>query len=90
MPLAPKHKQQLKAKAHQLKPIIFIGNNGLTENVMQEIDRGLTDHELIKIRIIAEDRDLKREMFAEICLTHHAEPVQLIGNIATIYRKNQS
>jgi len=88
MPLATKQKQQLKAKAHSLKPVVFIGNNGLSDNVNTEIDRALTDHELIKIRIQTADREIKRELFAEICLSHHAEPIQLIGSIATIYRKN--
>lgn len=87
MALTPKYRQELKGKAHKIKPIVAIGNKGLTENVHQEIDRGLNDHELIKIRIQAE-RDDRRVMFAEICEVHHAEPVQLIGGIGTIFRKN--
>lgn len=88
MPLTPKSRQQLKARAHKLKPVILIGTNGLTPAVHKEIERALRDHELIKIRISTEDRDLKRAMHSEICETHSAEPVQLIGNIAVIYRKN--
>ena len=88
MSLATKQKQQLKAKAHALKPIVFIGNNGLSDNVKTEIELALTDHELIKIRIQTNDREIKRELFAEICLFHHAEPIQLIGSMGTIYRKN--
>lgn len=89
MPLTPKGRQALKARAHQLKPIIFIGNNGLSENVKNEIDRGLNDHELIKIKIACGDRDLRKEMFAEICTLLNAEPVQLIGGIGTVFRKNK-
>lgn len=89
MALTPKFRQQLKAKAHKLNPIVIIGNQGLTENVLKEIDRGLTDHELMKIRINCEDRDEKRAMFEEICQTTHAEPVQLIGGVGIIYRKNE-
>lgn len=88
MPLSTKEKQQLKGRAHSLKPIVFIGNNGLTENVQMEVDRGLTDHELIKIRIQVGDRDLRKELFTEICQANQAESIQLIGNIGVLYRKN--
>ncbi len=87
MPLNAKQRQQLKAKAHPLKPVILIGHNGLTDAVQKEIDRALNDHELIKIRIQSEDRDLRRELFAQICNQQHAELVQLLGRIAVIYRK---
>ncbi len=63
MTLTTKQKQQLKAKAHNLKPIVFIGNNGLTDNVKNEIDRGLNDQELIKIRISENDRQIRQELF---------------------------
>jgi len=88
MPLNPKSRQALKAKAHILKPIILIGNKGLTEAVQKEIDRALRDHELIKVRIATIDRDVKCAIYAEICAFQQAEAVQLIGNIAVVYRKN--
>ena len=88
MPLVPKERQYLKARAHKLKPIVFIGYQGLTEAVKKETDRALTDHELIKVRIQAEDRDMRRELFAELCASLQAESVQLIGSIGVIYRKN--
>lgn len=89
MPLAPKTKQILKAKAHALKPVIMIGNNGLSDAVHKEINRALDDHELIKIRIGGEDRELRKQMLAEICEAHGAEAVQLIGGIGVVYRKNK-
>lgn len=89
MTLNTKFKQQLKAKAHKLKPIVFIGNNGLTENVIKEIDRGLHDHEIIKIRIQSNDRDEKHALFLEACEISNAEPVQLIGGIGIMYRRNE-
>lgn len=88
MPLTPKIRQQLKAQAHALKPIVVVGNKGLSETVNKEIDRALYDHELIKIRIQYE-RDERRAIFEEICQTHQAEPVQLLGSIATIYRVSE-
>ncbi|OGT52692.1 MAG: RNA-binding protein [Gammaproteobacteria bacterium RIFCSPHIGHO2_12_FULL_42_13] len=89
MPLKPKDKQQLKARAHKLNPIVMLGNNGLTAAVNSEIGRALHDHELIKIRIQGQDREVRRALFSEICQTHQAEIVQLIGNIGVVYRKKQ-
>lgn len=88
MLLSPKQRQQLKGLAHKLKPVIMIGNNGLTPAVNQEIDRALNDHELIKIKVQSEDRELRKELFTAICDTHQAESVQVIGKIAVVYRKN--
>ena len=86
MPLTPKIKQQLKAKAHKLKPVIMIGNKGLTDAVNKEIDKALHDHELIKIRIQTNDRECRRELFAQICEVNQAEIVQMIGSIGVVYR----
>lgn len=88
MALNTKFKQQLKAQAHKLKPVVMIGNNGLTEAVNKEIDRALTDHELIKVRIATNDRELRRSLFAELAEANQAAVVQMIGNIGVIYRKN--
>lgn len=89
MALSTKAKQALKAKAHALKPIILIGNQGHSAAVKKEINRALDDHELIKIRIQSQDRDLRRALFTEICADAQAELVQIIGNIGVIYRKKQ-
>lgn len=89
MPLTPKGRQVLKAKAHALKPIILIGSKGLTDAVKKEINIALDDHELIKIRIPVEDREEKKAIVAEICESASAELVQLIGKIAVVYRKNK-
>ncbi len=88
MPLSPKSRQQLKARAHALKPIVYIGQNGLSEAVNKEMDSALSFHELMKVKLQIKDRALRREVLAEICKIHQAESVQLIGNIGVIYRKN--
>jgi RNA-binding protein len=88
MTLSPKSRQALKARAHALKPIILIGNQGLTVAVHQEIDRALTDHSLIKIRIFTQDKDLKRALFQEVCTKHQAELVQTIGHVGVFYRQS--
>ena len=88
MSLSPKSKQQLKAKAHKLKPIVLIGNNGLTDTVKKEIDRALYDHELIKIRIATNNRELRQQLFTELCESAAAQLVQTIGLIGVVYRKS--
>jgi RNA-binding protein len=87
MTLTPKIRQQLKAKAHKLKPIVFVGSNGLTANVQGEINRALNDHELIKVKIASEDRDERQQCLTDICSANHAELVQTIGRIGVLFRK---
>lgn len=87
--LTPREKQKLKAKAHKLKPIVFIGNNGLTENVKKEINNALDAHELIKIKIRSADREERQQLFDEVCQHASAEGLQLIGNIGVIYRMSE-
>lgn len=89
MKFSTKLKQQLKARAHSLKPIVFIGHQGLTANVKNEIDRGLYDHELIKIKIQETDRNIRREIFTEICESLSAIPIGLIGHIGIVYRESE-
>lgn len=86
MPLKEKQKKHLRSLGHSLKPVVLIGNNGLTEGVMNEIDVSLLAHELIKVRVQGADRDEKHEMIGQICEGCSAELVQAIGHIALIYR----
>lgn len=82
-------KKQLKAKAHALKPCIILGYKGLTEPVNLEIAQALQHHELIKVRISTNDRELRKAIFSEICKIHDAIPIQSIGHVITIYKKNE-
>lgn len=59
MNLSTKQKQHLKGLAHPLKPVVMLGNNGLTEGVLAEIEQALEHHELIKVKIASEDRETK-------------------------------
>ncbi len=81
-------KKQLRAKAHALKPVVITGQAGISEAVLNEINLALDHHELIKIRVNAEDREQRREMSEHICSTTGAELIQSIGHIITIYREN--
>jgi len=79
-------KKQFKAQAHLLKPVIIVGQAGLTESVLKEIDITLDTHELIKIKIRAE-RDDRKVIQEQIVAESKAELIQSIGQIIVIYRK---
>ncbi|MBA2657521.1 MAG: ribosome assembly RNA-binding protein YhbY [Tatlockia sp.] len=81
-------KQSLKAKAHHLKPVVYLGNKGLTPAVIDESNIALTAHELIKIKINGAEKEDRQLIAAEICTQLKADLIQLIGNTAIIYRKN--
>ena len=81
-------KKQLRAKAHSLKPVIITGQSGISPAVLNEINLALDHHELIKVRVNAEDREQRREMASLICSETQAELIQSIGHIITLYRKN--
>jgi len=83
--ITDKQKRFLRAKAHHIKPVIIIGNKGLSENLMAEVEIALSHHELIKVRINA-DRDDRKIMAETICRQTSADLVQLIGHIAVVYR----
>ncbi|MFO1372553.1 MAG: ribosome assembly RNA-binding protein YhbY [Candidatus Competibacteraceae bacterium] len=81
-------KRHLKALAHHRKPVVIVGDNGVTPAVMQEIVQALDYHELIKIRVNAADRDARDAMIADICVLTTAVLVQRLGHIATLFRRN--
>lgn len=87
MTLSDSQKRHLRKLAHNLKPLVIIGGNGLTENVVNEIDQTIAHHELIKVRVNAMDRDERDTMIAAMCEELECALVQRIGHIAVIYRE---
>jgi RNA-binding protein len=77
----------LKARAHSLEPVVIIGGKGLTEDVVKEVDRALTAHELIKVRAPSLDRDARDEALKTLCEKTGADPVQQIGKVLVLFRK---
>lgn len=77
---------ELKGRAHALKPVVIIGNAGLTPAVLDEIERSLKSHDLMKIRVMNDDREARESMLQEICETLKAGPVQHIGKMLVVYR----
>jgi len=88
MPLPPTEKRALKARAHALAPVVIIGGSGLTPAVLKEIDVSLKGHELIKVKVASEDRETRTLMMSEICGATGAEPVQSIGRMLVLFRRN--
>ena len=86
MNLNNKQKQYLKGQAHPLKPVVMLGNNGLTEGVLAEIEQALAHHELIKIKVAAEERETKALIVDAIVRETKASNVQVIGNMLVLYR----
>lgn len=89
MPLIEKHKRQLRTLGHKLKPVVIIGNAGLTESVLSEIGLALNHHELMKLKVNAADRVERLRIIDEVCTRTRAEVIQKIGHIALIYLKNR-
>lgn len=83
--------KRLRAEGHRLKlkPVVIIGQKGLSENLHQEIDSALDHHELLKLRIPALDKAGKREFANMICDHHHAVLVESIGSVIVVYRPNK-
>ena len=88
MPLTNEQKKQYKSIGHHLKPVLIVSENGLTEGVQAELERALSDHELIKVQLRITERDDRKAVTDELCRLGNCELVQSIGKMALIYRKN--
>jgi RNA-binding protein len=80
-------KIQLRRQAHQLNPVVLLGQNGLTPEIHLAIDEALNAHELIKVRVNAGDKEERKVITEEILKHHQADLIQAIGHIIVIYRE---
>jgi RNA-binding protein len=87
--LTPARRSELRAKAHALSPVVMIGDKGLTETVVAEIDRALKAHELIKVKAATNDREARATWMAQICERLQAQAVQVIGKVLVVWRENE-
>jgi putative YhbY family RNA-binding protein len=85
---SPTQRRTLRAAAHHLNPVVSISQKGLTPSVLAEIDRCLTAHELIKVRLYGIEREVRDALFAEICTALKCASVQHIGNLLVLWREN--
>jgi len=88
MNLSESNKKFLRGLGHQLKPVVTVGDAGLSNSVMQEFDSTISHHELIKVRVRAGSRESRDTLIDELCRTGASNLVQRIGNVALIFRAN--
>jgi RNA-binding protein len=86
MKLTERQKKFLRREAHALKPIISVGDKGITDALVQELNATLEHHELIKIKVRAGDRDGRDEAIQQLVTASQAILVSRVGNIAALYR----
>lgn len=86
MPLSQQDRKHFKAIGHHLKPVLILGGDGLTEGFLQELELRLEDHELIKVKVNAENREDRAAIIEAICESARCELAQRIGNTALLYR----
>jgi RNA-binding protein len=87
MALSEKQKKHLRRLAHPMHPIVMLGNAGLTDGVVNELERALTDHELVKVGARVGDRDARNDALATLAAKTSSELVQRIGNVGVFYRR---
>lgn len=89
MPISPDRKKQFRTIGHKLNPIVTIAGNGLSDNVITELNRALDDHELIKVKLAITEREDRKEIVAELIQLPNVELIQEIGKVVLLYRPNK-
>lgn len=84
--LTSRERSDLRSAAHPLRPVVLIGDNGLTEAVLKEIDLALASHGLIKVRAGGDDREAREAMLSTICDTLSCAPVHHLGKTLILFR----
>ena len=87
MALSEKQKKHLRRLAHPMSPIVMLGNAGLTEGVINELDRALNDHELVKVAARVGDRVSRDTALGDLAVRTSSEIVQRIGHVGVFYRR---
>ncbi len=87
MQLSDTQKRHLRGLGHHIKPVVWVGQHGLTDGVLHEIDQALGAHELVKVKISA-NRATRSATAAEICVKTTADSIQRIGQMLLLFRRN--
>jgi putative YhbY family RNA-binding protein len=87
-PLSPTERRSLRALAHHLEPVVTVGHHGLTPAVLHEIDLALLAHDLVKVRVLGDDREARNAMLAQACEALDCAPVQHVGKVLVLWRPN--
>jgi len=88
MTLSEAQKKYLRGLGHTLKPVVTVGDAGVSEALLKEFDNTIGHHELIKVKIRAADREARDEAIEQLCKLGPAQLVTRIGNVALLYRRN--
>ena len=80
-------KKRYRSIGHDLNPVVTVADNGLSKGVIAEVNRALDDHELIKIKFSANDRDSRSQLIDRLCQSVNAIKVQQIGKVALLLRE---
>jgi len=89
MELSNKDIKKLKKLAHDLKPVVFLGQKGITDSLIKATEEALNDHELIKVRFV-DFKEAKKDIIAEIIEKTASHLISIIGNIAIIYKPQEN
>jgi RNA-binding protein len=88
MPLSPTQRRYLRAMAHDLNPVIMLGNKGATDAVSKELALALAHHELVKVKLSGGDKDERQQQLDTLTSATGAEAVQTIGHTAVVFLRN--
>jgi len=88
MRLSEPQKKYLRGLGHSLKPLVMVGDSGLSDSLLAEFESTLAHHELIKVRVRVGDRETRNDMIEKLCSLGSADLIQRIGNVALLYRPN--
>jgi RNA-binding protein len=85
--LTSQQTKYLRQRAHGLKPLVLVGKNGLTNEVLAALDAALEKHELIKVKFIEhKEKPLKSQLVDVICRRTHCFKAGMIGHTVILYR----
>jgi RNA-binding protein len=89
MALTEKQRKYLRRLGHSMSPVVLLGNAGLTDGVVNELDRALTDHELVKVGARVGERSARDAALDALAHRTSSEIVQRIGNVGLFYRRRK-
>lgn len=88
MEITPTERRALRARAHHLEPVVTVGHHGLTSAVLHEIEVALAAHELVKVRVLSDDRQAREAMLAQASDSLRCAAVQHVGKVLVLWRPN--
>ena len=88
MPLTPSQIRYLRGLAHDVKPVVLLGNKGATEAVVKELGQALDIHELVKVKLSGGDRQQRQAQIGVLAGGTGAETIHQIGHVVVLFRRN--